>query len=437
MKYSQFNSIIPYENKYALYNSFENKVLFLEHDLKELLLAGKNEGIDELENIHPSFYKYLLENEFLVPNNRDEANNLREIAKEVDEEKSIYQLTINPTMNCNFKCWYCYEDHIKASRLKSTMVIKVNKFITKKLQDEDLKYFHLGLFGGEPLLYFKKNVIPIIDHLKSESERFDKAFGINFTSNGYLVNQDFVDYFHGHGLTCNLQITLDGYREEHDKVRYVSKTKGSYFEIVNNIKLLIRNNFFVRLRINYTSENLTDTFKIIDDFSDVDLKYIQQNLLVDYHRVWQDEAVDGIDVILNKNMEIIKSKGFKVTGTFSANNVLESCYADKRNSAVINYNGDLYKCTARDFSKESRSGYIDSEGDLKWDDGYVEKRMNSKLHNKPCLTCRLMPVCNGGCSQHAMENLGNEEGYCVYSFDESEKDKVIYAKVRDILETAI
>lgn len=436
MKYSQFNSIIPYNNQFALYNAFEDKVIFLEDDLKELLLAGKHEGVDELEHIHPAFYKYLSENKFLVNNDVDEVDKVRKIAKKVDEQTSMFQLTINPTMNCNFKCWYCYEDHIKASRLKSTMVVKVNKFVTKRLQDEHLKYFHVGFFGGEPLLYFKKNVIPIIDHIAEESKVYNKEFGINFTSNGYLVNQDFVDYFHSKNLTCNLQITLDGYREEHDKVRFVTKTKGSYFEIVNNIKLLIRNGFYVRLRINYTSENLKDTFKIIDDFSDVDLKYIKKNLIIDYHRVWQDDAVDDLDTVLNENMKLIKAKGFNVTGTFSANNVVQSCYADKRNSAVINYNGDLYKCTARDFNKESRNGYIDSDGSLIWDDGYVEKRMSSKLHNKPCLSCKIMPLCNGGCSQHAMENLENEEGYCVYAFDETQKDKVIYAKVTDILKSA-
>lgn len=434
MKYSQFNSVINYNNEYALYNSFEGKVVFLERDLKELLLAGKNEGIDGLEDIHPTFYKYLIENKFLIKENINEVDKVREISKKVDENQSIYQLTINPTMNCNFKCWYCYEDHIKASKLKSTMVLKVNKFITKRLKNNDLKHFYLNFFGGEPLLYFKKNVIPIIDHLVNENKKYGKVFNIGFTTNGYLIDQNFIDYFNNNGITCGLQITLDGYREEHDKVRYVSKTKGSYFEIVNNIKLLIQNNFHVRLRVNYTSENLASTFKIIDDFADVDLKYIQKNLTIDYHRVWQDIKADTLDITLNKNIDNLNDKGFNVCSSSSPDNVLNSCYADKRNSAVINYNGDLYKCTARDFNKKNKNGYIDSDGNLNWDEGYVEKRMNSKLHNKPCLSCRLMPICNGGCTQHAMENLDNEDGYCIYSFDEAEKDKVIYAKVRDILE---
>ncbi len=92
----------------------------------------------------------------------------------------------------------------------------------------------------------------------------------------------------------------------------------------------------------------------------------------------------------------------------SVNNVVESCYADKRHSVTINYNANIYKCTARDFTKENRAGYINSEGELVWEDNYLERRMNSKFKNKPCQTCRILPLCGGSCSQHAMENEGRD-----------------------------
>jgi uncharacterized protein len=40
----------------------------------------------------------------------------------------------------------------------------------------------------------------------------------------------------------------------------------------------------------------------------------------------------------------------------------------------------------------------------------------------------LLPVCNGSCSQQALNNLGKRD-FCIYSFDETEKNKVIKAKV--------
>lgn len=113
------------------------------------------------------------------------------------------------------------------------------------------------------------------------------------------------------------------------------------------------------------------------------------------------------------------------------NNVVNSCYADKRNSVVINYNGDIFKCTARDFTKAAREGYIDEQGELVWENDSLERRMNIKFKNKPCLSCKILPICNGGCSQHAMENLGKD--YCMYDGDEAEKDKVVSAKISEIM----
>ncbi len=44
-------------------------------------------------------------------------------------------------------------------------------------------------------------------------------FNISFTTNGYLIKQEFIDYFKERAISPGFQITLDGYREEHDKVR--------------------------------------------------------------------------------------------------------------------------------------------------------------------------------------------------------------------------
>ncbi len=431
MKYSQFNSIVPYQEKFALFNSFNNRVLFLVPELRDLLQAAIREGIENLKEVHPTFYDYLLDQEYLVDDSCDEVGNVKALSKIVDENPKTFLLTINPTMNCNFKCWYCYETHIKQSKLKQDMINRINTFVAKTASIQNLESFSLSFFGGEPLLYFKKDVVPLIDFFTDKCIEKNLAFDLSFTTNGYLVNQEFVDYFDNKNIKCALQITLDGYKEEHDLVRYVSANKGSYEEIIKNIRLLITNKFFVRLRINYTDKNIHNMSKIANEFLDIPQEIRDNYLLFDYHRVWQDHKLDDTSLILDENMNTMREQGFNATGGYSPNNVKESCYADKRNSAVINYNGDLYKCTARDFNKESRAGYINEEGELIWENDYLEKRMDVKFKNKPCLSCRIMPLCNGGCSQHALEKAG--EDYCVYLGDEQEKDKVVKATIEDIL----
>jgi len=137
------------------------------------------------------------------------------------------------------------------------------------------------------------------------------------------------------------------------------------------------------------------------------------------------------DLSIAPAVDAFMSVGFEVrSGATNLNNVVESCYADKINSAVINYNGEVFKCTARDFTTENSLGTLEGDGTIKWKSEY-EQRQNAKFKNPPCLECRLLPICNGGCSQHAYENLDNNKGgYCVYGFDEYKKDAMILERFR-------
>ncbi|MDR2064365.1 MAG: radical SAM protein [Prevotellaceae bacterium] len=379
MKYSQFNSIIPYGDKFALYNTFERKVIFLEPKLKDILVEEKQKGIGNLINVHPDFYKYLVENNFIVNDNINELEKIKKLVYEIDESRKKYDLTINPTINCNFRCWYCYETHIKQSKMDTNIVNRVNKLIQKIAQNKELKEFTLGFFGGEPLLYFEKNVIPIIDEFIPVMNKFNKKFDIGFTTNGYLINDKFIDYFNKKQVKPHFQITLDGYGENHDKVRFITQTKGSYFTIINNIKKLAENGMFVRVRINYTDENLEDTYKIGNDFSIME-NFAKQNLLIDFHRVWQNTKIDDINIVVDRNVELIRKKGLIAkSSSYNPETVRGSCYADKRNSAVINYNGDVFKCTARDFKTEHREGFLDENGNIIWENNSLERRMNAKF----------------------------------------------------------
>jgi uncharacterized protein len=138
------------------------------------------------------------------------------------------------------------------------------------------------------------------------------------------------------------------------------------------------------------------------------------------NKVWQetnDDLVDQVDAFQAQ----AQAFGFKIPGALEANTVINSCYADKRNQSVINYNGDVYKCNARDFTKERREGVL-GDGQIVWNDKY-EQRMHIKLKNKPCLECRILPICGGGCSQKAVESAGRD--YCVQDFDEQKKKSIV------------
>jgi uncharacterized protein len=429
MKISQFTSLLPYGNGFFLHNGLTDNYLLLHPLLKDMFIAGKTEGIDNLQGIHPKFYEALEEGGYIVDEEIDEVEKVKEISRIVDLNDSIYRLTINPTMNCNFKCWYCYETHVKGSRMSQDIIERTNTFISLTAKNPSLKDFSLSWFGGEPLLYFEDIVLPIMKHFNEVCNKNSIQGGISFTTNAYLVTEKMAELLKENG-TQHMQVTLDGAEEDHDLVRYVNASKGSYKQILANIKTLLSKGIRVTVRINYTLSKIERCLSIISDISDLSEEQ-KSLLLIDFHRVWQDKGEDVIDMthtVINE----FQNAGLPVRSNLSMNNLRDSCYADKKNSCTINYNGDIFKCTARDFTTVKREGYINESGELVWENDSLNKRLSAKFNNKPCLECRILPLCNGGCSQHAVDNLGKAE-YCVNNFDEKQKDKIIIGKFEQTL----
>ena len=124
-----------------------------------------------------------------------------------------------------------------------------------------------------------------------------------------------------------------------------------------------------------------------------------------------------------------REMGFNVSsGTM--NTVLNSCYGDHRYHATLNYNGEAFKCTARDFTTLNSEGLLTGNGSIIWNEKY-EKRLSSKFKNKPCLECTILPMCGGGCSQQAIEHEGRD--YCVNDFDENKKLQLVKNRFFEIL----
>jgi uncharacterized protein len=263
--------------------------------------------------------------------------------------------------------------------------------------------------------------LPILEKVSFMCKEKNVKMYSDFTTNGLLINQDLLDKCVKFGVN-HMQITLDGHRERHNKVRYISKEKGSYDEIVKNIKLCLKNEMNISCRLNISKETLDDIEKIVDDFSELDDE-ARKFLNFSFNQVWQEK--EDLHEGMMKTMIYFKENNFHVTYNKDVDSVRESCYADKRNQATINYNGDVFKCTARDFKSENKEGVLQDEGLIEWNEKF-DLRMNAKFKNAPCLECKILPICNGGCSQNALDNMGKE--YCVNDFDESKKLEIVKNK---------
>lgn len=421
-KFSKYNSIIPLsESISALYNSKEDKCIVIKKDLESYFQLPT----DYLERHHPTIYKDLLEINAIIDEQTDELQEVIKRSKEVDYADTSYRLIINPTMNCNFKCWYCYESHIVGSKMSNDGVEKIFKFIDKTLSNnKNLTSFDLSFFGGEPLMYYSKVTEPIINYYRTKYEEYtDINFLISFTTNGYLLNEKMLHHLTFEDDEKFFQITLDGSREEHNKVRVAQKEEGSYDKIISSIKKLLKEKINVLIRINYTAENIDSTKLIVDDLADIPEEN-KQYLSISFHQVWQDIEINDIDHKVKEVMEVFKKHQLIPEGdeVELIEGLANPCYADKKNEAVINYNGDVYKCTARDFTEDNKYGTLNNDGEIEWNEKIVTWE-TLKIQSKACQNCRILPLCGGGCHQINLEAKGLN--ICQMGYDSAKKDEII------------
>ena len=74
------------------------------------------------------------------------------------------------------------------------------------------------------------------------------------------------------------------------------------------------------------------------------------------------------------------------------------CYADRINYAHINYDGNVYRCTANDYTADNALGYVDDAGNIVWDEAKTNGWSDKAFFDNPvCLSCKLLPLCGGPC----------------------------------------
>lgn len=427
MKQSKYNCILQDNTGMVIYNAATDQLVALTPQLANIFNEGKA-APEKIKAQHAELYDHLLQKGIFVCDDADETEAYIRKREEYERSSGEYTITINPTLACNMSCWYCYESHKNMPAMSADVKQSVLLLIDKLLADNKLKKLNLSFFGGEPLLYFDKVVVDIINHAKMQCKAFDAKLSIHFTTNAYLLTDNVLKQLEG--LDVSFQITIDGGKQVHDSVR---KTKGgepTYARIVEHIHQTLSHGFPVGVRFNYTAKSIPSFVDVVKDFSHLQQ---EQKQLVNFtfQRVWQDNEGDASQV--EQQVEHIE-RAFEQAGLFVNNAksyIVPYCYADGVNTAVVNYNGDLFKCTARDFAPKSKEGTLAADGTLRWNER-LRKRMSIRHGSDTCLQCRIYPICHGGCSQMKLEAPDGISS-CPKGYDEDKIKKIMEGRALYLL----
>ena len=396
MKESFYNISVSLNNgKTLIFNTLRNRFILLHKKIQVLTN----------EELEPKLCALLIENGFIVDEAIDEFSLIEEFhTKSINT--SVYDLTIIPTLDCNLRCWYCFEKHIVGSRLTAEISSNIFHFTKNILGSDEITELKVTMFGGEPLMYFKEEIYPLLKKIQDFALEIGKNVSFNFITNGICITDDTIPLFEE--LNASFQISIDGYRDKHNKVKRSRLITEPYDVVMRAIHLLSEKyNARINLRINYDNETLSHIDEVIKDIVDIKRK----NIRIHLERIWQTKEDRNKPLNIKGVIDLFLLNKFNVT-YLNMVRFGNSCKASQKNQSVISYDGKIYKCTGRDFTAKLQEGEL-KNGLIEWDNEKLQKRMNIVTYDNPkCMACKFLPICWGPCCQKLLENPNGIEKFC-------------------------
>lgn len=182
----------------------------------------------------------------------------REFKAEVADAE--VQLMLVPTYSCNFACTYCFQHGIdgRPQLISKDIVDAFFAYARDTFVQAGKKPF-VTLFGGEPLMNSKAHR-EIIEYILDGCAREGYEFAA--VTNGY----EFVHYVEAlkKVKVKEIQFTLDGSQQKHDKRRVLQGGQGTYDRVVEGIAAAVANQIPVNLRSVVDRDNIEDLVGLAD-----------------------------------------------------------------------------------------------------------------------------------------------------------------------------
>jgi len=396
MKKSYYNIFVNRLQDRVLYNTLSNSIAcFTEEEASEIERLFDN--IEEFEETYPTLYESMKQAGFIV----DDQNELDYIIlknKLSTFEDGTYHITINPTLDCNLKCWYCSTEYKGAKHngaMSKVTIEAIKRHIMVLIESRKVTHLHLDWFGGEPLMYFYEIMNPIATFAIEQCGSNNVTFTQHVTTNSVFITEEMIEDFKKIRLN-SFQIPLDGNEAHHNLIKYNEDKTGTFSSIIKNINTLSEQipNCHITLRINYDKKTLYGITDIIPLFSETAKRHIS----VDFQRVWQINCDQKDHEQLEKVKFVFKKNGLNSGFWAYQPGVFNRCYSDRFHHYAINYDGNVFKCTAQDYGEDKIIGRINPDGEISWNTKLLtELFSHSTFDNERCLSCKSLPICMGPC----------------------------------------
>jgi uncharacterized protein len=410
-KFSKYNifSKIKDSDKYFIINPLVGSADILEN----------NEAMDLINEKYEMYESYLSGHGYLLNEEEERKIFNKKYLDFLDSrEKDEVQIFYVPWYACNFACDYCYQGSYEWGAPDNSLEVIDHffQYIDKEFKNRR-KY--ITIFGGEPLLMGEKYQ-EVIGKLLTESKKRDLDVAV--VTNGYYLSE-YIDILKT-GNIREIQVTLDGIKDMHNKRRFLKNHEGTFDKIVEGIDQALLNEMNINLRIVLDKENITELANLAEfaiqkgwtknEFfktqigRNYELHICQNSREKLYTRL---DLFSDIYKLIIENPQILEfhKPAYSIASYLFENGELpdplfDSCPGCKTEWA-FDYTGKIYSCTAT-VGKEGEqlatfypSITIDEEKIEQW-----QERDITTIEK--CRQCPIQLACGGGCASVSKNNTG-------------------------------
>ena len=409
MKISKYTFMFD-ENgqEYYVYNTLSNALMEIDKESYSLLFESRNTQKLSTADFDEDLWEALCINNIISDNDTDDYLKYKASITNIRKQRTGMHLTLAPTMDCCFRCHYCFEKYKEKKYMTPEIMDQIIKYVTSY---PELKNIKITWFGGEPLM-----AVPQIEEFYDKfRDIWQEPFISNIITTGYHIDKESIRVMQKVGIS-SVQITLDGMKETHNKVKHLPSGEDVFERILSNIELLNDSapEINITIRVNLTLENkeeyiplhklcltrfygrsnITISPAFVLDRGTGDICRSNNNIFFGH--------IERSKFILNLAKNGINSVFVRYPEPF-----FNECAIRNEMAIAFDPEGYAYKCREVIGNKEYAIGKLNDDGILT---DINQTILNRQLYGADtfddpiCSQCKYLPICNGGCPIQRIEN---------------------------------
>jgi uncharacterized protein len=412
---SRYNFILrEQDGSVALYNTKTGALAAVESHQAEAVLELL---ANPRARLHP-LMDDLATQGFLVPVGHDELDDIRTWVRSYLRDKRLMHLTLLPAEACNFACPYCFQYNRRNVVMANWVYDAVFALIDRSVHD-GLAHLKLGWFGGEPTLAANK-ILQFMHRLAPLAQASHLTVQASIVTNGYRLTPSLLTSF----VEANIrqfQVTLDGAPETHDRLRYLKSGKPTFSTIYENLLGIVRLDtsldFNVAIRANFLRTTIDSARRLLDMFVR-DFGH-DRRFTIYFRPVYRFETTrNSVEALapeictLREGLELQAGLAVETIRELNPNNLFHIfdplprpipswCPAERAYSYTIGAGGEVYTCDTLVGDEVATIGRLGRDGSIEFREGAAQWHTGifDEIGNDECLTCKLLPICLGGCKR--------------------------------------